>query len=184
MNSIPLTLWVSLCWKRRSRELRTEPGEAGGLPTLALQGHLSIPTCQLQCKTSALACFAQETQLQGASHGLCQSQGHGRGRGTSPASMLPSLLPDSTHHPPAWEPELLLSWSCWGARSVSQTWTQVHLEPWPPPAPPRRVSKRPSRQFQDTSHISLSVPHQITLPPSQGLLTHTHLSLIPAPGGL
>ena len=57
-------LWVSLCSKRRCRELRKEPGKAGGLPTLALQGPLSLPTCQLQCKTSALACFAQETQLQ------------------------------------------------------------------------------------------------------------------------
>ena len=38
---------------------------------------------------------------------------------------------------------------------MSQTWTQAHLEPCPQPAPPRRVSKHPSRQFQDTSHISL-----------------------------
>lgn len=35
-----------------------------------------------------------------------------------------------------------------------------------------------------TPHTYPSPPHQITLPPSQGLLTHTHLSLIPAPGGL
>lgn len=75
-------------------------------PPSGLHGHL----CQLQCKTLALTCCAQETQLQGASHGLCESQGHGRGRGTSPSSMLPSLLPDSPHHPPAWEPELLLFW--------------------------------------------------------------------------
>lgn len=106
MNSIPLTFVGRLVLKEELQGAQEGAGQAGGLPALALQGHL----CQLQCKTSALTCCAQETQLQGASHGLCESQGHGRGKGTSPSSMLPPLLPDSPHHPPAWEPELLLFW--------------------------------------------------------------------------
>ena len=60
---------------------------------------------------------------------------------------------------------------------MSQTWTQARLGPCPPPTPPGRVSKCPSRQFQDTSHISLPT-HQITLPPSHGILTYTHLPLM------